>query len=96
QAEDIIVIVSLLAGVVAFEPWLIFLLVVSIIPTMINEVKFSGTSYSLARSWTQERRELDYLRYAGASDVTAKEVKLFGLSDYLANRFKGLSDLYYT
>jgi ATP-binding cassette subfamily B protein len=88
QAEDIIVIVSLLVGVVAFEPWLIILLVVSIIPTMINEIKFSGTSYSLARSWTQERRELDYLRYAGASDVTAKEVKLFGLSDYLANRFK--------
>ncbi|HSJ67452.1 MAG TPA: ABC transporter ATP-binding protein, partial [Anditalea sp.] len=52
-------------------------------------------SYSLARSWTQERRELDYLRYAGASDVTAKEVKLFGLSDYLADRFKNLSDKYY-
>lgn len=96
QAEDVIVIATLLAGVVAFEPWLIILLVVSIVPTMINEIKFSGTSYSLARSWTQERRELDYLRYAGASDVTAKEVKLFGLSDYLANRFKGLSHLYYT
>lgn len=95
QGEDIIVIISLLAGVVAFEPWLIVLLVVSIVPTIINEIKFSGTSYSLARSWTQERRELDYLRYAGASDVTAKEVKLFGLSDYLANRFKGLSDKYY-
>jgi ATP-binding cassette subfamily B protein len=95
QAEDLVVIFSLLAGVVAFEPWLIVLLVVSVIPTIINEIKFSGTSYSLARSWTQERRELDYLRYAGASDVTAKEVKLFGLSDYLANRFKGLSNKYY-
>ncbi len=95
QGEDLIVIFSLLAGVVAFEPWLIILLVVSIIPTIINEIKFSGTSYSLARSWTQERRELDYLRYAGASDVTAKEVKLFGLSDYLADRFKNLSDKYY-
>jgi len=95
QGEDIIVIISLLAGVVAFEPWLLILLVVSIIPTIINEIKFSGTSYSLARSWTQERRELDYLRYAGASDVTAKEVKLFGLSNYLANRFKNLSDKYY-
>ncbi len=95
QGEDIIVILTLLGGVVAFEPWLIILLVVSIIPTIINEIKFSGTSYSLARSWTQERRELDYLRYAGASDVTAKEVKLFGLSDYLAARFKGLSDKYY-
>ncbi len=95
QGEDVIVIISLLTGVVAFEPWLIILLIVSIVPTIINEIKFSGTSYSLARSWTQERRELDYLRYAGASDVTAKEVKLFGLSDYLAKRFKGLSDKYY-
>ena len=96
QAEDIIVIFSLLVGVVSFEPWLIILLVVSIVPTIINEIKFSGTSYSLARSWTQERRELDYLRYAGASDVTAKEVKLFGLSDYLPDRFKVLSYLYYS
>ena len=96
QGQDVIMIVSLMAGVVVFEPWLIILLVVSIIPTIINEIKFSGTSYSLARSWTQERRELDYLRYAGASDVTAKEVKLFGLSDYLAARFKDLSDKYFS
>ena len=95
QGQEIIVILSLLGGVVAYEPWLIILLVVSIIPTILNEIKFSGTSYSLARSWTQERRELDYLRYAGASDVTAKEVKLFGLADYLATRFKVLSDKYY-
>jgi len=95
QGQDIIVIISLMAGVVVFEPWLIILLIVSIVPTIINEIKFSGTSYSLARSWTQERRELDYLRYVGASDVTAKEVKLFGLSDYLANRFKNLSNIYY-
>ena len=95
QAQDIIVIASLITGVVVFEPWLIILLVVSIIPTILNEVKFSGTSYSLARSWTQERRELDYLRYAGASDVTAKEVKLFGLAHYLADRFQVLSEKYY-
>ena len=95
QAQDIVVISSLIAGVVVFEPWLIILLVVSIIPTILNEVKFSGTSYSLARSWTQERRELDYLRYAGASDVTAKEVKLFGLAHYLAQRFQVLSEKYY-
>ncbi len=96
QGQDVIVIISLMTGIVVFEPWLIILLVVSIIPTIINEIKFSGTSYSLARSWTQERRELDYLRYAGASDVTAKEVKLFGLSNYLADRFKDLSDKYFS
>lgn len=95
QGQDLIVISSLLTGVVAFEPWLILLLVLSIVPTILNEIKFSGTSYSLTRSWTQERRELDYLRFVGASDVTAKEVKLFGLSDYLAERFRVLSQQYY-
>ncbi len=95
QGEDVIVIISLLAGVVAFEPWLILLLILSVIPTILNEIKFSGTGYSLARSWTQERRELDYLRYAGASDITAKEVKLFGLSGYIADRFQKLSEVYY-
>lgn len=95
QVQDIVVIASLLGGLVLFEPWLIVLLIVSILPTIFNEIKFSGTSYSLARSWTPERRELDYLRYAGASDITAKEVKLFGLSDYLSSRFKILSDKYY-
>ncbi|NQV52711.1 MAG: ABC transporter ATP-binding protein [Flavobacteriales bacterium] len=95
QGEDIIVIVSLIGGVIVFEPWLILLLIVSVVPTIMNEIKFSGTSYSLARSWTQERRELDYLRYAGASDITAKEVKLFALSGYIADRFKELSNIYY-
>ncbi|MGR3811652.1 ABC transporter ATP-binding protein [Jiulongibacter sp. NS-SX5] len=95
QAQDIIIIISLVAGLVFFEPWLLVLLVVSIVPTFINELRFSGSSYSLARSWTPERRELDYLRYAGASDITAKEVKLFGLAGYISDRFKDLSDRYY-
>ena len=95
QAQDTVVIISLLIGVISFQPWLIILLLISIIPTIWNEIKFSGTSYSLVRGWTQERRELDYLRYAGASDLTAKEVKLFGLADYIAERFKSLSDQYY-
>lgn len=95
QAQDTVVIISLLIGVISFQPWLIILLLISIIPTIWNEIKFSGTSYSLVRGWTQERRELDYLRYAGASDLTAKEVKLFGLADYIAGRFKSLSEQYY-
>lgn len=95
QSQDFIIIFTLLAGIISFEPWLIVLLLLSIVPTIVNEIKFSGTSYSLARSWTTERRELDYLRYAGASDVTAKEVKLFGLADFLALRFKMLANKYF-
>ena len=95
QAESIISIITLIAGLVYFEPILILILVLSIIPSFINEAKFSSTRYSLARSWTAERRELDYLRFIGANNQTAKEIKLFGLTDFIAERFKGLSNDYY-
>ena len=95
QAESVISIFSLIAGLVYFEPILILILILSIIPSFINEAKFSSTRYSLARSWTAERRELDYLRFIGANNQTAKEVKLFGLTDFIAERFKDLSNEYY-
>ncbi|WP_179344509.1 ABC transporter ATP-binding protein [Winogradskyella ursingii] len=95
QAQSTISIATLIAGLIYFEPYLIILLVLSIIPSFINEVRFSQQQYSLARSWTSERRELDYLRYIGANDKTAKEIKLFGLTDFVVNRFKNLSEDYY-
>lgn len=95
QAESVISIFSLITGLVYFEPILILILILSIIPSFINEAKFSSTRYSLARSWTAERRELDYLRFIGANNQTAKEVKLFGLTDFIAERFKDLSNEYY-
>jgi ATP-binding cassette subfamily B protein len=95
QVQSLLTIISLIGGLIYFEPWLIVLLVLSIIPSFINEIKFSSSRYSIARSWTAERRELDYLRYIGANDKTAKEIKLFGLTDFVANRFGHLAHTYY-
>ena len=95
QIQDIITIISLVSGLIYFYPILILLLVISIIPSFINELKYSQSSYSLQKSWTPERRELDYMRMIGASDVTAKEIKLFGLADFISSTFKRISDKYY-
>lgn len=95
QAQTTISIITLVAGLIYFEPYLIILLVLSIIPSFINEVRFSQQQYSLARSWTAERRELDYLRFIGANDKTAKEIKLFGLTNFVVNRFKNLATKYF-
>lgn len=95
QAQTTISIISLVIGLIYFEPYLILLLVLSIIPSFINEVRFSQQQYSLARSWTSERRELDYLRFIGANDKTAKEIKLFGLTDFLVERFQNLATKYF-
>ncbi|CAG5070051.1 Vitamin B12 import ATP-binding protein BtuD [Dyadobacter sp. CECT 9623] len=95
QMQDVLTLVSLGAGLVIFNPWLILILIVAVIPSFIGETHFNERTYSLTRSWTPERRELDYLRYLGSSAETAKEVKVFGLENYLANQFKSLSDKYY-
>ncbi len=95
QMQDIITVISFVAGLIFFEPLLIVLLVIAIVPSFLNELKFSRQSYSLQRSWTPERRELDYLRYIGASDITAKEIKLYGLADFISDRFSRLADKYF-
>ncbi|PIY10285.1 MAG: ABC transporter ATP-binding protein [Flexibacter sp. CG_4_10_14_3_um_filter_32_15] len=95
QGQDIITLVSLAVGLVAFNGWLILILVLALVPAFLGETHFNERAYSLSLSWTPERRELDYLRYIGASDFSAKELKVFGLSDFLASRFKFLSDNYY-
>lgn len=95
QAQDIITIITLAGGLLAFNPWLMVILVVSVIPSFLGENYFNEQSYSLVRNFTPERRELDYLRYVGASDETAKELKMFGLSGFFIDRFRFLSDKFY-
>lgn len=95
QAEGAVTVVSLGVGLAVYAPWLLALLALALVPAFLGEAHFNAQSYSLAYSWTPERRELDYLRYVGASDETAKEVKMFGLNDYLAERYRTLADRYY-
>ncbi len=96
QVQDLITMGFLAAGLMAFNPWLILLLLVAIVPAFLGESYFNDRTYALTRGQTPERRELDYIRYIGASDETAKEVKLFNLSGFLIDRFKTLSNKFYT
>ncbi len=95
QVQELISVGFLTAGLAVYNPWLILLILVAVTPSFIGDNYFNQRSYSLSRSWTPERRELDYLRYVGASDETAKEVKIFGLSGFLIDRFRGLSMEYF-
>lgn len=95
QFQDLITIIFLSVALIAFNPWLIVLLIFAVIPSFLGESHFNQRSYSLTRNWTPQRRELDYLRYIGASDETAKEIKTFGLADFIAERFRTVADKYY-
>ena len=95
QMQDLITMGFLAAGLIIFNPWLIVLLFITILPSFIGESYFNDQTYALNRRQTPERRELDYLRYLGASDETAKEVKIFDLSGFIIGKFEALADKFY-
>ena len=93
--QDLITLVTLSVALAVYVPWLLLLLVIAVLPSLLGETHFASLGYSLLYSWTPERRQLDYLRYIAASDVSAKELKLFGLSDFLVGRYDRLSQEFY-
>jgi ATP-binding cassette subfamily B protein len=94
-AQDGLTLITLSAALLAFSPWLMVLLVIAIVPSFLGETRFAALEYSLLFRWTPERRQLDYLRFVGASSNTAKEVQLFGLNGWLTDRYRTLSDKWY-
>jgi ATP-binding cassette, subfamily B, bacterial len=94
-AQDGISLISLSGLLIVFSPLLMVLLVAAVIPAFLGETHFTALAYSVLYRWTPQRRLLDYLRLVGASAQSAKEVKIFGLGDYLADRYHRLSDEIY-
>jgi len=95
QVQDMVTIVSFAAGLVIYAPWLIVLLAVALIPSFLGEAHFNAQSYWLNYHRAPERRELDYVRQTAASVDTAKEVKIFGLNDFLLERYRALAMSFY-
>ena len=95
QAQDVVTIASFAVGLFVFAPWLIALLVLALVPAFVGEMHFNAQSYSLDFARTPERREIDYLRQTGASVETAKEVKIFGMSAFLVERYRALAGQIY-
>ena len=95
MAQQFVTLLSLLSAVIVFSPWLLLLLIGATIPVFFGETRFAMLNYSMLYRYTPERRELDYLRYLGASDESAKEAKIFGLGNYLVERSRRLFERFY-
>jgi ATP-binding cassette subfamily B protein len=93
--QQVIVAASLSISIVLFSPWLLLLLIAGILPALFGESHFAFLGYARNFRQTPIRRELDYLRVLGGSREAAKELKLFGLKDFLIRRFTRLSDQIY-
>src|SRR5581483_9950296 len=87
--------VSLSIGIFWFSPWLLAVLVLAVVPAFIGESHFAFLAYSQNIRHTPTRRQLDYLRIVGASKESAKELRLFGLGNFLSRQYADLSGKIY-
>jgi ATP-binding cassette subfamily B protein len=90
--QQVITTATLAASILLFSPWLLLVLIACVIPAFLGESHFAFLGYALAFRLTPVKRQIDYLRFLGASKDGAKELKLFGLSKFLTDRFQQLSD----
>jgi ATP-binding cassette subfamily B protein len=86
---------TLSVSIMLFSPWLMLLLIVGVVPAFLGESHFAFLGYAKNFRQTPIRRQLDYLRLLGGSKEATKELKLFGLKDFLCERFTRLSDEIY-
>lgn len=93
--QSLLTLGSLAAALLVYNPWLFLLLLAGVVPGFLGETHFASLQYSLLFRWTPERRRLDYYRYIGASNETAREMKTFGLSGWVTERYRKLADRYY-
>jgi ATP-binding cassette, subfamily B, bacterial len=93
--QQIVTAVAFSVSIVLFSPWLMLVLVAGVIPAFLGESHFAFLGYAKNFRQTPIRRQLDYLRVLGGSKEAAKELKLFGLKDFLTARFTHLSDQIY-
>jgi len=88
--------VTMSVSIVVYSPWLLLLLIAGVLPAFLGESHFAFLGYAKNFRQTPIKRQLDYLRVLGGSKEAAKELKLFGLSQYLTDRFASLSDVIYS
>ena len=93
--QQSITTVTLSVSIMLFSPWLMLLLIAGVLPAFLGESHFAFLGYAKNFRQTPMRRQLDYLRVLGGSKEAAKELKLFGLKNFLSERFTRLSDEIY-
>jgi ATP-binding cassette, subfamily B, bacterial len=90
--QEMITTVTLAGSIIVFSPWIFVVLMVSTLPTFLNETHFAFLGYGLSSRQTPARREMEYYRDLGGSKESAKELRLFGLGSFLVDRYKAISD----
>ena len=88
--QNLISLVSYAILLFQFSPWAVFILVLAGLPAFLAETRFSEEAFTLFRWRSPEWRMRVYLESVLAREDNVKEVKLFGLSPLLLERYRDI------
>ena len=89
-AQQLITLISLVALLVGFSPWLAVVVILAAIPNFLSNSRFAGMSFRALSRRAPESRLLSYIEMLLTSNETVKEIKLFGLGESLKKRYEKL------
>jgi ATP-binding cassette, subfamily B, bacterial len=95
MVQSAITVVSMSAVLVGLSPWLALLTLLAPIPAFIADSRYGLRNFFLLLWAAPTRRRMDYLANLVTTDTAAKEVKLFGLNGFFADRFALLGQAFY-
>ena len=91
----VVTLLGFLALLAAFSPWLMGLLLVTAVPAVVVEARFSADAFRLFRAHSPEARRQAYLETILTREDHAKEVKLLGLGPTFLDRHHAIFSKWY-
>lgn len=95
MVQQVITLLSLIALLVRFSPWLAVIVFVSAIPSFLSQSQYAERAFRAISRRAPEARLLNYLEMLLTGNDTVKEVKLFGLGKPLLKRYQELFVRFY-
>lgn len=76
--------------VILYNPWITPLLIISTIPSFIGALYYGRQRFILFNDRTPDGRRAEYFGDVLATDIYAKEVRVWGIADYLLTHIRAL------
>ena len=93
--QQVITLISLIALLIRFSPWLAVIVILSSIPAFLSQSQFAERAFRAVTRRAPEARLLNYLETLLTGNDTVKEIKLFGLGEPLLKRYQKLFSQFY-
>jgi ATP-binding cassette subfamily B protein len=95
MVQQAITLVSLVALLIRFSPWLALIVFLSAIPAFLSQSQYAERAFRVTSRRAPEARLLHYLETLLTRSDSAKEIKLFGLGKPLLARYRELFTRFY-